>query len=190
MRHWRIIVHISFCPIIFTSSFIHVLISSFLIGVFQGHIPSLSERELTVLYLPCGPQRFHASFQIQVAHFEPDTIHLHGEGVFPRISLDLPRSQDPESHYQSLVKQAKEAMSKESRKKKKEVSVRRTSVFEESGAVLKVMLFFWIVSFCETSSLDMINTSLLLQGSDAIKRKSTQSKMQLMHRQRRNNMVD
>ena len=34
---------------------------------------------------------FFPAPQIQVAHFEPDEIVLTGEGVFPRISFNLPR---------------------------------------------------------------------------------------------------
>ena len=53
---------------------------------------------------------------IQVAHFEPDLVSLFGEGVFPRISLDLPRFSDPEGHYESLVKDAKEILTSETKK--------------------------------------------------------------------------
>lgn len=38
------------------------------------------------------------SLQIQVAHFEPDTITLTGEGVFPRISFNLPREVTNENY--------------------------------------------------------------------------------------------
>ena len=48
----------------------------------------------------------------QVAHFEPQTIHLYGEGVFPRINLNLPclASERPEvgGDYQRLLAAAKE----------------------------------------------------------------------------------
>ena len=44
---------------------------------------------------------------VQVAHFEPDIITLHGEGVFPRVSLDLPRYMDDEGYYESLLKEAR-----------------------------------------------------------------------------------
>jgi hypothetical protein len=45
--------------------------------------------------------------RLQVAHFEPDIIHLHGEGVFPRISLDLPRYIDESGYYNTLLKEAR-----------------------------------------------------------------------------------
>ena len=61
---------------------------------------------LVVKFLPGVPEKFHKSFEIQVAHFEPDTINLFGEGVFPRISLDLPRLGDLTGHYDELVTKA------------------------------------------------------------------------------------
>ncbi|XP_064641495.1 hydrocephalus-inducing protein-like isoform X2 [Lineus longissimus] len=81
-----------------------------------GHIEAMSQQTLTIKYLPGVPERFHRSFQVQVAHFEPDTINLYGEGVFPRISLDLPRIGDEAGHYSSLLKEARETLCKDSRK--------------------------------------------------------------------------
>jgi len=46
---------------------------------------------LQVFYLPNGPGRFKHTFSIQVAHFEPDTIHLYGEAIYPNLILALPR---------------------------------------------------------------------------------------------------
>lgn len=66
----------------------------------------MSEQKLTIKYLPGVPEKFDKCFRVQVAHFEPDLITIHGEGVFPRISLDLPRV--PDEQYTSLVKHAKE----------------------------------------------------------------------------------
>jgi len=58
-----------------------------------------------IQYLPGTPEPFSKSFQVSVhqlihcvildimivAHFKPDTITLVGEGVFPSMSLNLPR---------------------------------------------------------------------------------------------------
>ena len=63
----------------------------------------MSEQKLTVKYLPGVPEKFDKCFRVQVAHFEPDLITIHGEGVFPRISLDLPRVSDQEGHYTKLA---------------------------------------------------------------------------------------
>ena len=49
------------------------------------------------------------SLQVQVAHFEPDTITLIGEGVFPRISFNLPRDVTHED-YSRLRKRALEKL--------------------------------------------------------------------------------
>ncbi|XP_052230840.1 hydrocephalus-inducing protein-like isoform X4 [Dreissena polymorpha] len=72
-----------------------------------GYIEPMSEQKLTIKYLPGVPEKFDKCFRVQVAHFEADLITIHGEGVFPRISLDLPRKVDSEGYYNSLVREAK-----------------------------------------------------------------------------------
>ena len=83
---------------------------------FQGFIEADSQQTLTIKFLPGIPEKFHKSFQIQVAHFEPDTVNLLGEGVFPRISLDLPRSMEQEGQYEELVKEVREKLTTETKK--------------------------------------------------------------------------
>ena len=46
-------------------------------------------------------------FQIRVGHFEPDEIILTGEGVFPRIALDLPRDIESDN-FNELLEIAKQ----------------------------------------------------------------------------------
>ncbi|KAL5021171.1 hypothetical protein ScPMuIL_000326 [Solemya velum] len=72
-----------------------------------GYIEPFGQQTLTVKYLPGVPETFEKSFRVQVAHFEPDEIILRGEGVFPRISLDLPRIPDANFRYQDWLKEAK-----------------------------------------------------------------------------------
>ena len=82
----------------------------------QGFIEPHGQQTLTIKFLSGIPEKFHKSFQIQVAHFEPDTINVFGEGVFPRISLDLPRFGDMDGRYDSLLKEAKERLTKDTGK--------------------------------------------------------------------------
>ena len=49
------------------------------------------EVELYVNIIPGSPEPFHKSLRLQVAHFEPHSIDIKGQGVFPRLVLDLPR---------------------------------------------------------------------------------------------------
>lgn len=58
----------------------------------SGFISSLKKQVLKVYYLPGVPGVFQRSFQIQIAHLDPENITLSGEGIFPRICLDLPRN--------------------------------------------------------------------------------------------------
>lgn len=57
----------------------------------KGYVEANTEQRISVYYLPGIPEVFHRSFHLQVAFFEPETISLRGEGVFPRVCLDLPR---------------------------------------------------------------------------------------------------
>ena len=43
---------------------------------------------------------------MRVGHFEPEEITLTGEGVFPRITLDLPRDTEND-HFKELFETAK-----------------------------------------------------------------------------------
>ena len=55
-----------------------------------------------------------------MAHFEPDNINICGEGVFPRISLDLPRFEDPDGQYSSMLKESKETLGRDVKKSSKQ----------------------------------------------------------------------
>lgn len=85
--------------------------------IFQGYIEPYGVQILAIKYLPEGPRKFHASFQVQVAHFEPDVVNIYGEGVFPRLTLDLPRAKDSDAIYEGLLFKAKENLIQEFDKK-------------------------------------------------------------------------
>lgn len=63
-----------------------------LVCVCQGYIDAGAEQCLRVVYLPGVPEVFEKHFQLQVAFLPPRDITLIGEGVFPRISLNLPQN--------------------------------------------------------------------------------------------------
>ncbi|OXB74070.1 UNVERIFIED_CONTAM: hypothetical protein H355_003133 [Colinus virginianus] len=80
----------------------------------MGYIGPGQEQVLKVSYLPGVPGTFCRTFQIQVGHLEPETITLKGEGSFPRIFLDLPRSIRGNEKYEKILQEAREKMKKES----------------------------------------------------------------------------
>eukprot|EP00063_Salmo_salar_P029727 XP_014004562.1 PREDICTED: hydrocephalus-inducing protein homolog isoform X1 [Salmo salar] len=80
----------------------------------MGYIEANAEQKLSVYYLPGVPEVFHKTFQLQVAFFEPESITLRGEGIFPRVCLDLPRELNDE-RYTAVVKEAKEALEEDRR---------------------------------------------------------------------------
>uniref|UniRef100_A0A8D0AXJ9 HYDIN axonemal central pair apparatus protein n=1 Tax=Sander lucioperca TaxID=283035 RepID=A0A8D0AXJ9_SANLU len=60
--------------------------------VCQGHIDAGAEQLLHVRYLPGIPEVFEKRLQLQVAFLPLQDILLTGEGVFPRIRLNLPQN--------------------------------------------------------------------------------------------------
>ncbi|XP_009881567.1 PREDICTED: hydrocephalus-inducing protein homolog [Charadrius vociferus] len=81
-----------------------------------GYIGPGEEQVLKVYYLPGVPGVFCRTFQIQVGHLEPETISLKGEGIFPRIYLDLPRNIKGNEKYEKVLKEVKEKMEKDSQR--------------------------------------------------------------------------
>ncbi|CAO2609940.1 Hydrocephalus-inducing protein, partial [Lemmus lemmus] len=79
----------------------------------SGFIRSNKEQVLKVYYLPGIPEVFQRSFQIQIAHLDPENITLYGEGIFPRISLDLHRNLLGNEKYERFLEQAKKDMERE-----------------------------------------------------------------------------
>ncbi|XP_053771126.1 hydrocephalus-inducing protein homolog isoform X8 [Desmodus rotundus] len=79
----------------------------------SGFISSLQEQVLKVYYLPGVPEVFQRSFQIQIAHLDPENITLSGEGIFPRICLDLPRNLKGNEKYETFLNQARKKLEKE-----------------------------------------------------------------------------
>ncbi|XP_039618305.1 hydrocephalus-inducing protein-like [Polypterus senegalus] len=75
----------------------------------SGYIEAYAEQRLSVHYFPGIPETFQKSFDIQVSYFKPDTVLVKGEGIFPRIFLDLPRNLMDDERYSSLVKKARKA---------------------------------------------------------------------------------
>ncbi|XP_037371987.1 hydrocephalus-inducing protein homolog isoform X2 [Talpa occidentalis] len=79
----------------------------------SGFISSHRDQVLKVYYLPGVPEVFQRSFQIQIAHLDPESITLSGEGIFPRICLDLPRNLKGNEKYETFLNQAKKNLEKE-----------------------------------------------------------------------------
>ncbi|XP_042266839.1 hydrocephalus-inducing protein homolog isoform X2 [Thunnus maccoyii] len=74
-----------------------------------GYVDANMEQCLRVLYLPGIPEVFEKRLQLEVAHLPAQDITLTGEGVFPRISLNLPRNLSDEC-YSDVVQQARTAV--------------------------------------------------------------------------------
>ncbi|EDV21657.1 uncharacterized protein TRIADDRAFT_30117, partial [Trichoplax adhaerens] len=76
-----------------------------------GRIEAKEEQVLTVRFIPGIPDEFEKHFEIRIAYFEPEIITIRGEGIFPRMAFDLPRSSD--DSFDALLKRAREKLSNE-----------------------------------------------------------------------------
>ncbi|XP_077166200.1 hydrocephalus-inducing protein homolog isoform X2 [Paroedura picta] len=99
----------------------------------SNYIESQKEQVLKVYYLPGVPEVFQRTFKIQVAHLEPDSITLKGEGIFPRICLDLPRNLRGNEHYSSILKEAKQHIEHCSQKEMPFSSLEATDAFVDES---------------------------------------------------------
>ncbi|XP_068116429.1 hydrocephalus-inducing protein homolog [Hyperolius riggenbachi] len=81
----------------------------------SGTIPAGEEQVLKISYFPGAPESFQRVIQLQVAHLEPENITLQGVGVFPRISLDLPRNVNGNDKFEPLLRIAEKIQDSEER---------------------------------------------------------------------------
>ena len=76
----------------------------------QGFLEANESVELEVRMISGCPEPFLKFVRIQVAHFEPHSIEVSGEGVFPRLVLDLPRQyrEEEQNCYEKARRHLKE----------------------------------------------------------------------------------
>ncbi|NXA22511.1 HYDIN protein, partial [Ibidorhyncha struthersii] len=114
-----------------------------LLPYLQGYIGPGKEQVLKVYYLPGVPGVFCRTFQIQVGHLEPEEISLKGEGIFPRIYLDLPRNIKGNEKYEKVLKEVKEKMEKDGQRDEAAVLGEAAAMeppADDSGTVLDAQL--------------------------------------------------
>ncbi|XP_028313928.1 hydrocephalus-inducing protein homolog [Gouania willdenowi] len=99
----------------------------------QGYVNAYTEQCLRVRYLFGIPGEFRKMIRLQVAFLPPQDIILSGMGVFPRISLSLPRNMLDEI-YGDFMEQARAALDAEREKResqKKEDATESTSTITD-----------------------------------------------------------
>ncbi|XP_053255366.1 hydrocephalus-inducing protein homolog [Podarcis raffonei] len=108
----------------------------------SSYIESGKEQVLKVYYLPGIPEVFQRTFQIQVAHMDPELITLKGEGIFPRICVDLPINVKGNDRYSILLREVKERMEQDSHKDSisNSEAVGTDPTMEESNSVLAMQV--------------------------------------------------
>lgn len=88
----------------------------------KGLIEADKSETITVKYLPGSPRKFSKTFQLQISHFAPEEITIHGDAGFADIVLDIPRFEN--DSYKSLRKEAKELMKNIEHKSDHDIDVR------------------------------------------------------------------
>jgi hypothetical protein len=86
----------------------------------SGMIEADQVQTITIRYWPGVPKMFTKTLQLQISHFAPEEIILHGEAGFADLMLDLPRFED--MTYQNLKREAKEILDTKQKQDETEVS--------------------------------------------------------------------
>lgn len=68
----------------------------------------IADPDVGMQVTPGMPDRIKETLSIRVAHFQPQVVTLLGEGVYPSLSLTLPRVRSPE--YQQALAEAQESL--------------------------------------------------------------------------------
>ena len=104
---------------------------------FQGFLEAGETIELQVKLIPGTPEPFLKKLRVQVAHFEPHVLEIKGEGVFPRLVLDLPREYKEEEQraYDQAKKSLKERRSGQSDESKHVMSFLAVDKQDEEAEV-------------------------------------------------------
>ncbi|KAM9854716.1 hydrocephalus-inducing protein homolog [Aulostomus maculatus] len=109
----------------------------------RGYIDAGMKQCLRVLFLPGVPDVFEQQIKLVVAHLPPQNITLTGEGMFPRISLNLPRNLS-EERYRDVVQKARAAVEADSNEvdnltyeEQLHMEIERTLVKENALALIK-----------------------------------------------------
>jgi hydrocephalus-inducing protein len=58
-----------------------------------GKIAGGQKQKLTIKVCPTMPDLFEEQFDIQMGYFDPETIRIKGEGVYPSLVCQLPREE-------------------------------------------------------------------------------------------------
>ncbi|XP_063716545.1 hydrocephalus-inducing protein homolog isoform X4 [Symsagittifera roscoffensis] len=103
----------------------------------SGFLEAGETIELQVKLIPGTPEPFLKKLRVQVAHFEPHVIEIKGEGVFPRLVLDLPREYKEEEQraYDQAKKSLKERRSGQSDESKHVMSFLAVDKQDEEAEV-------------------------------------------------------
>ena len=78
-----------------------------------------------------------------MGHFEPEEIGLIGEGVFPRISLDLPRDTENDN-FKELLETAQQNLSNVEKIRDDD-----SDVFLESSEVNQISSIYFYLDICK-----------------------------------------
>lgn len=78
------------------------------IGSLSGYVASSLTWLVAIQVTPGMPDRIEETLSIRVAHFQAQVVTLLGEGVYPSLSLTLPRVRSPE--YQQALVEAQESL--------------------------------------------------------------------------------
>ncbi|KAJ3287536.1 hypothetical protein HK104_008544 [Borealophlyctis nickersoniae] len=117
-----------FNTIIFPSS---SLAQKIMVSPASGSILPHAKQRITVRFCIMVPEVVDDYLYIQIAHFEPVPIKVVGNGIFPRITVNLPRA--PDERYDALLAEVRSTVT--GKKPKHSSSVSLSAVAAENSTV-------------------------------------------------------
>ncbi|XP_029009061.1 hydrocephalus-inducing protein homolog isoform X2 [Betta splendens] len=149
----------------------------------KGYIAAGMVQSLRVLYLPGIPEVFEKQFQLQVAFLPPQDITLIGEGVFPRIRLNLPQNMSEEC-YRDVVQQTRAAVDANTVKEEllKASSTGGRSTFEASTTTTVSSLAEHVERLHMEIERSLVKESALAVAGSLLELRDSQSSFRKWHK--------
>ena len=78
----------------------------------NGTVQAGDKQRIIIRVLPGLPEKLTETFHLQIAHFPPEKVEVMVEGIYPRITLNLPRDKTADN-FESFYMRAKEKIDAE-----------------------------------------------------------------------------
>ena len=140
----------------------------------SGICASQTSTVITVKFLPNIPEKFQRTIFLQIAHFQPDEIHLIGTGMFCRLDIDLPRVIPEQSPEQQILQQIQDKIEEKPLQQQQLDTLVVQNYVHKANEILSSQL---IESFDQTPNAPMqLSNESLTTSTSSLSKRSTSTK--------------